>query len=529
MDGVAQDEQMRDPCRGTTRGSGDRSSIDRRRGDRGRGISTRELGRDAEGLVLLGGRPPRPRNVAESLATAGGREPPHLFGREAPHSLQDVQDGGRGRAVARLTHRGVPAPRQPLPGPCARRLAKQFVEGVADHDVGELARHRILDGGFAARSRGEALHRGAFRVIERGLQVSRHEPTDGREKGDRGPLRESESVQFVHGQPSDPVHDDRDTLRDRGDAADDRPDGWPFAVQPGTGPEVDGSRHALAVVPAPQFRVAQPVVGDVDPLGEVQCGRPGDIGMVASEQPAPGDLDRLRTGVVRDTEPDVEVIGGEWGAGRHRSTIVVATGPVPRYARVEGRRRAAGLQEGGTVSFMKKAQEAAEAARSKVEEAASAASRTASDPSTTERINKSLTGASQGAREAVGLARRGVTTVVERIDPGTLAELIVKATALQEMTNTALRKKGSPYRISEISISASIPPGVTFAIGRIDDDQETLDGTVHSSAELVDREATAGEVVLALDGATIDEAIANEIAEAAAVPGTLPPSSVTRS
>ncbi len=187
------------------------------------------------------------------------------------------------------------------------------------------------------------------------------------------------------------------------------------------------------------------------------------------------------------------------------------------------------MQEGATVSFMKKAQEAAEAARTKVGEAASAASRTASDPSTTERINKSLTGASQSAREAVGLARRGVTTVIERIDPGTLAELIVKATALQEMTNTALRKKDSPYRISEISISASIPPGVTFAIGRIDDDQETIDGAVRTSEELVDQEATAGEVVLALDGATIDESTASAIAEAAAVPGTMPPSSVTRS
>ena len=181
------------------------------------------------------------------------------------------------------------------------------------------------------------------------------------------------------------------------------------------------------------------------------------------------------------------------------------------------------------MSFIKKAQEAAEVARSKVGEAASAASRTASDPSTTERINKSLTGASQGAREAVGLARRGVTTVIERIDPGTLAELIIKATALQELTNKALRDKESPYRISEISISASIPPGVTFAIGRIDDDQETIDGAVHSSAELVDLDASAGEVVLALDGATIDESTASAIAEAAAVPGSMPPSSVTRS
>jgi hypothetical protein len=42
-----------------------------------------------------------------------------------------------------------------------------------------------------------------------------------------------------------------------------------------------------------------------------------------------------------------------------------------------------------------------------------------------------------------------MTTVVEKIDPATLAELIVRATALQEMTNRALREKvvalpGSP-------------------------------------------------------------------------------------
>jgi hypothetical protein len=182
------------------------------------------------------------------------------------------------------------------------------------------------------------------------------------------------------------------------------------------------------------------------------------------------------------------------------------------------------------VSFIKRAQEAAEAAKAKVEEAASVASRTANDPDTTDRINKSLAGAGQSAREAVGMARRGVNTVIERIDPGTLAELIIKATALQEMTNTALRSKGSPYRISELSISASIPPGVTFAIGRIDDQDEEVVGEVHESAELL-QAGGAGEVVVALDGATIDAATAQAYVEAAAIPaapGAMPPSTVQR-
>lgn len=155
------------------------------------------------------------------------------------------------------------------------------------------------------------------------------------------------------------------------------------------------------------------------------------------------------------------------------------------------------------MSFIKRAaeqaQQAAETARLRATEAAAAASRTAADPATQERLGKQ-------AREAMGRARRGVSTVVERIDPGTLAELIIKATALQETTNASLRKKGSPYRISEIVISASIPPGISFTIGRVDDVSETIEGEGVSSADLVKASSEAGEAVIALDGTTLDEA-----------------------
>lgn len=184
------------------------------------------------------------------------------------------------------------------------------------------------------------------------------------------------------------------------------------------------------------------------------------------------------------------------------------------------------------MSFIKRAQEAAEAARARVEDVASAATRTANDPATTDRINRGLAGASQGARDAVGMAKRGVSTVIERIDPGVLADLVIKATALQEMTNRALRTKGSPYRIAEISITASIPPGVSFAISRLDEEPEAIDGEVRTSRELVKQAADAGELVMALDGTTLDEPMAAAIAEAEAiaqaVPGALPPSSVSR-
>jgi hypothetical protein len=178
------------------------------------------------------------------------------------------------------------------------------------------------------------------------------------------------------------------------------------------------------------------------------------------------------------------------------------------------------------VSFLKKAQEAAEAARLRMEEAA----RAANDPETQERINKGLSGAQAGAREAVGMAKRGVNTVVEKIDPGTLADLIIKATALQEMTNRALREKHSPYRIAEISISASIPPGVSFSISRLDDEPEALDAEVTSSAELIEAAPDSSELVIALDGTTLDQTTADAIAEAATAPGdAMPPSTVQRS
>jgi hypothetical protein len=158
------------------------------------------------------------------------------------------------------------------------------------------------------------------------------------------------------------------------------------------------------------------------------------------------------------------------------------------------------------MDFVKRAREAAEAAAGQAQQAAGMATRTAQDPATQEKLG-------QQARAAMGAARRGVSTVVERIDPGVLADLIVKATALQELTNSALREKKSPYRISEVGITASIPPGVTFSIGRLDSHEETLTGTVMSSEELVE-EQPSGESVIALDGTTLSEDQLAEVRQA---------------
>ena len=166
------------------------------------------------------------------------------------------------------------------------------------------------------------------------------------------------------------------------------------------------------------------------------------------------------------------------------------------------------------MSFIKRAQEAAAAAAEQAQHAAGLASKQASDPATQEKLG-------QQARAAMGAARRGVSTVVERIDPGVLADLIIKSTALQEMTNSSLREKQSPYRISEVNITASIPPGITFSISRMDDKEEVVTGTTVSSESLAAGLPEGGDAVIALDGtslsqeqlAEVRQAFANEVPE----------------
>jgi hypothetical protein len=143
------------------------------------------------------------------------------------------------------------------------------------------------------------------------------------------------------------------------------------------------------------------------------------------------------------------------------------------------------------------AQHAAEAARSRASEVVTTGTAAASDPATHERLGRQ-------AKGALGMARKGMTTMVERIDAGTLAELIIKATALQEKTNASLREKMSPYRIAEIVISASIPPGVSFTISRIGEVEILSDATAVTSAELIATLPEIGESVIALDGTVAD-------------------------
>jgi hypothetical protein len=121
-----------------------------------------------------------------------------------------------------------------------------------------------------------------------------------------------------------------------------------------------------------------------------------------------------------------------------------------------------------------------------------------------EAMRAQFAGAAEQAKAGFGFARKGLAGVIDRIDSGTMADIIIKATALQEKTNKALRLKGSPYRIAEISISASIPPAVAFSISRIDDPDEEVTGTELSSLEIL---AEAGvPATLEVEGAEISTA-----------------------
>jgi hypothetical protein len=117
------------------------------------------------------------------------------------------------------------------------------------------------------------------------------------------------------------------------------------------------------------------------------------------------------------------------------------------------------------------------------------------DPSTAEK-----------AREALRRARRGVATAIDRIDPNVLADIVIRATALQERANKSLRAKGSVYRISEVVLGASIPPTINFTISRIGELAEETTGQEVTSSELIDAVPAPAGAIQALDGSTIDEA-----------------------
>jgi hypothetical protein len=116
------------------------------------------------------------------------------------------------------------------------------------------------------------------------------------------------------------------------------------------------------------------------------------------------------------------------------------------------------------------------------------------------------------ARSALKKAKHGFTTALERIDPKILADVVVKATSLQEKANASLQTRGSVYRIGEITIGASFPPSIQFSIERVDDP----DNRLHDSSTLLAKDPTIGDseaTIVGLDGTAVDEIALAEIVE----------------
>ena len=187
------------------------------------------------------------------------------------------------------------------------------------------------------------------------------------------------------------------------------------------------------------------------------------------------------------------------------------------------------------MSFIKRAQEAAEAAESRSRRPPTAGDadgqRSRHDRAHQQRACRAR--ASARARRSAWPAAAS-TTVIERIDPATLAELIIKATALQEMTN----KRAAPEGLA-------LPDLRDLDLG-VDPAGRDLRHRPHrrhrrtgrrrrstSRPQLVEADATRpASVVIALDGTTIDEATARHTS-GRGHPGpedeAMPPSAVSRS
>lgn len=117
------------------------------------------------------------------------------------------------------------------------------------------------------------------------------------------------------------------------------------------------------------------------------------------------------------------------------------------------------------------------------------------------------------AQAALKKAKSGFTTALERIDPKILADVVVKATSLQERANASLKERGSVYRIGEIGIGASIPPSITFTIERVDDPEATDSTTLmEQAAEAGSAAGAAPETIVTLDGTAIDDEMIEEAA-----------------
>lgn len=179
------------------------------------------------------------------------------------------------------------------------------------------------------------------------------------------------------------------------------------------------------------------------------------------------------------------------------------TGQARPMTFMEKARQAAGVAAGAAAKVsVEVGSQAAKAGAEISSKAAHQAATTIRDPATKAR-----------ARSALKKAKHGFTTALERIDPKILADVVVKATSLQEKANASLKTRGSAYRIGEITIGASFPPSIQFSIERVDDPENRLqDSSTLLEQGGISPDAAAATIV-GLDGTAVDEVVLAEIEE----------------
>jgi len=74
--------------------------------------------------------------------------------------------------------------------------------------------------------------------------------------------------------------------------------------------------------------------------------------------------------------------------------------------------------------------------------------------------------------KAKELSNKVAEKTVEFSSDEVIADTIIKATDKQEKVNAILKTRGSNYRVSSLNLSMGIPPGVSFGIRRVKEDDE---------------------------------------------------------
>ena len=163
------------------------------------------------------------------------------------------------------------------------------------------------------------------------------------------------------------------------------------------------------------------------------------------------------------------------------------------------------------------AKKAAEAAARGASMAADKAVTAAKDPANQAKAmlaaRQAASATAKGAGKVASGAGKAAKGALDKLNPATLAAIVMKATAIQEQANAVLRKNGSLYRIGGIEIGAAFPPSISFQIVRVgveleDDTVDELSGDAAGAFEL-----DADDIVAAdLEDLTRDDADAGSAA-----------------